>query len=315
MKFLIIQPSWDHSEVLASLLYYIKKSNNTVKIIYDWSKPQGNYLDYYCNLIGFTDDVKINYKSPKHHIKEFSKANKIIFVDEIHLKKFLQKQVFFDMIHKIYTFNHLTQKINWNVKSFSLGKLPFDRCINKDKFLINSYFCPKRINKKLNNIKKYIIVGNPEYRHIDYLNKLGKINGIEIVFVVRNDCNITNKNITILKNLSTINLLQHLYESDFVVTLFKNDTVYHNDRISGIIPFAISFCKPIITDEKYYLVSGMDLNDVILYKNTYINFKKVILNTKNINNEDYQNMVDNIIKYRNTNIMSQYLNFNNIFNN
>ena len=64
MKFLIVQPCWDHTEILGALLYYIKENNHELKILYDWSHPEGNYLDYYCELFGFGDDVKYNYKSP-----------------------------------------------------------------------------------------------------------------------------------------------------------------------------------------------------------------------------------------------------------
>ena len=316
MRFVIIQPSWDHSEILSSLLYFIKKSGNQVKIIYDWSHPEGNYLDYFCDLIGFDDSVKINYKSPKHHIRDFIKAHKIIFVDEIHLKKFLNKQVFRNMLPKMYTFNHLTKKIEYDIKVLSLGKIPFNRCLNSNKYLVNNLYNPNIENnyKIENRNKKYLIVGNPKYRELSYLERLDDNLDIEINFVVRRPLEINKPFLKIHQDLSTEKLIELIEETDFIITLFKNDSVYHKDRISGIVPFAISFGKPLIMDNEYQQLTGCLGDNNLVYKNSFTDFRRKLKYSMEMKNNEYSKMVKNMIDNRNIKIVEQYLNFNLIFN-
>lgn len=319
MRFLIIQPSWDHSEILCSLLYFIKKGNHKVKIIYDWTHPEGNYLDYFCSLNGFGDDVKINYKSPKHHIKDFQNSHKIIFVDEIHLKKFFNKNIFNKFKNKIYTFNHLTKDVPYDIKVICLGIIPYNRCINANKFLIGPIFDPgnDKIKKNMNNKKKYLIVGNPNYRKLIFLEKLPSeiIDNIEINFVVRKPLDKKlHKNINILTNVSTDKLIELIIQTDYVITLFKNDSVYHKDRISGIVPLAFSFGKPLIMDRKYSGFNKLYRFNKITYKNSFTYFKNVLLESMNLSNFDYINCVEDTIQYRDIQITEQYLNFNLVFN-
>jgi hypothetical protein len=320
MRFLIVQPCWDHSEILASLLYFIKQSNHQVKIIYDWSHPEGNYLDYYIELFGFEENVKINYRSPKYHIQDVVKANKVIFVDEIHLKKFLSKGVYLEMIHKYYTINHLTKMIPYEIKVLSLGIVPFNRCINQNKTLINSFYNPKdeNIKKNLNSGKiKYLIVGTPKFRRINFLEKLSEevdnLN-IEINYVVRQELDVKfKKYVNILTNVSTNNLIELIKDCDYIITLFNKNSVYHQDRISGIIPFAISFGKPVIMDIEFSELIKIPTDKRLIYNNSFLNFKKKIIESQNIDENDYTKMVEEIIKYRDIKITEQYLNFHLLF--
>lgn len=314
MRFLIVQPCWDHSEILASLLYFIKKNGHQVKIIYDWSHPEGNYLDYYCNLFGFDDNVKYNYKSPKFHIKAFTNAHKIIFVDEIHLRKFMSKTVYKNLINKCYTFNHISKNIPYNIKIFSLGTIPFNYCINTSKYLVNSFYNPKiEIKTKLENKKKYLIVGNPKYREVSFLEKLEDNLDIEINFVVRKPLEITKPFIKVHLDLSTDKLLELIKETDFIITLFKKDCVYYKDRISGIVPFAISFGKPLIMDKKYQQLTEYKSDDELIYDNNFTNFEMIIKNSIKMKSDKYKNIVEKIIDYRDKQIMEQYLNWHLIF--
>ena len=315
MRFVLIQPSWDHSEILSSILYFIKKGNHKVKIIYDWSHPEGNYLDYFCDLIGFGDNVKINYKSPKHHIRDFTNAHKIIFVDEIHLKKFLSKNIFINMLPKMYTFNHVTKNIPWDINVLSLGNIPFNRCLNTNKFLVNNLYNPN-INTeiKLNDKKKYLIVGNPKHRELSFLERLDDKLDIEINFVVRSPLEINKPFLKIHTNLSTEKLIKLIEEVDFVITLCKKDSVYHKDRISGIVPFAISFGKPLIMDKQYQKLTGCICNEKLVYDNKFTDFRRKINYSCNMKNIEYKNNVKKIIKYRDIKITEQYLNFNLLFN-
>lgn len=314
MRFLIIQPSWDHSEILSSLLYYIKKSNNTLKIIYDWSHPEGNYLDYYCQLFGFDDNVKINYKSPKYHVNNFVNAHKIIFVDEIHLKKFMSKNIYKKLAHKIYTFNHLTKQHDYNICNIFLGKVPFKRCIMKNKVLFNNYYNPSHNIKYIpNKRKKYLIVGNPSQRRVSFLKRL-KYTDIDIYFVIRRDIDYDNNNVHFIKDLPTNELINLIQQVDFIITLFRKDSVYHYDRISGIVPFAISFGKPLITDIDYIKIANFSDLPCVRYRNVFTNFNRIINNTRNLKNNEYKKLVNDIIKYRDIKITEQYLNFSLLFN-
>jgi len=316
MRFVIIQPSWDHSEILSSLLFFIKKANYQVKIIYDWSHPEGNYLDYLCELLGFGDNIKINYKSPKHHIRDLETAHKIIFVDEIHLKKFFSKGVFIKMINKCYTFNHLTKKILYDIKVLSLGVIPYTRCINEKKYLVNSYYNPKNSIKILNNkIIKFLIVGNPKERNLKWLEHLPQRDNYLIYFIHRKDIEINHPNVIVKKNLATNELINLIDKIDYIITLFKENSCYYKDRISGILPYAISFGKPIIMDTKFNEINKFYfIENKLVYENNLINFLKIFEQILELDNNKYQNYCEKILKYRDSKISEQYLNFHLIFN-
>ena len=322
MRFLIIQPSWDHTEVLGSLLYYIKYNNYNLDIIFNWSVPHNNFIDYYSDLFDLKYN-KITYSSPKHHQKIFIAADVVIFVDEIHLKKFMSKNIYRLMLEKCYTFNHITSVIQWKIKTFSLGYVPYNYSKNVDKILINSYFnSGKNIDLmkdlKKSNKKKYLIVGNPSHRVIKYLEKLDEFNlNMDIYFVIRKDLDldmeIDNKNVTILKNLDTKKLFDLIDTVDFIITLFKCNSVYHKDRISGIIPLAISFCKPIIMDQNYKEINNFTFKN-ISYENNFDDFKKKIENTISMSDSQYCTIISDMLSYRNKNIKIQLDNFKTIFN-
>lgn len=316
MKFLIIQPCWDHSEVLAGLLYYIKKNNHQLKIIYDWSHPEGNYLDYYCELMGFGDDIKFNYKSPKFHVKEFQRSDKIIFVDEIHLRKFMNKTVYKEMEKKILTFNHITKKIPYKeIKVLTLGNVPFKFCSHDSKYLTNCFYNPGKItiNKKLFDKKKFLVVGKPSERQLDYLEKLININNWEIILVVRGEYNNTHKNVTIMRDLSTKDLIELFKKVHFVLTLFKKNSIYHRDRISGITTFAISFGIPMIMDNDFAVKSGLKYFRDLTYKNNYEDFLNKFNNALKLDYNEYMKLHSEILEFRNHKITEQYLNFDLIF--
>lgn len=319
MKLLLIQPSWDHSEIVGSIFNYCKKSENELTIIYNWGKPEGNYMDYYINLFNL-EVRKINYRSPKYHIKEFKKADFVIFIDEVHLKKFLSKRVYQEMINKYFTFNHVSKTIPYNIKVLTLGLVPYQRCVNEKKFLINSYFNPKDENLKIklnSGKKKYLIVGTPKYRRIPFLEKLSNevdnLN-IEINYVLRENLEIKfNRYVNILTNVSTENLIELIKESDYIITLFEKNSVYHNNRISGIIPFAISFGKPIIMDREFSEKTKIFDDKRLVYYNSYLNFKKKIIESVNLTDLEYEKMVNETMKYRDLKITEQYLNFHLLF--
>lgn len=314
MRFVVIQPSWDHTEVLGSFFYFIKQSNNQANIIYNWDRPEGNYINYFCNLFDIHDKVNfINYKSPKKHISDLKKAHKIIFIDEVHLQKFMSKNIFRSFSHKIFVFNHLTKRIPYEITSLSLGPVPYNRCINEKKSLINNYFNPNvNIKKNMNKIKKFLIVGNSNFRNIQLLDTITDFD-IQIYFVDRTDIIINNSKVKILKSISTEDLVKILENIDFIITLFNKNSVYHKNRISGIIPYAISFGKPIIMDEEFYNLTNTITNEKFIYKNNLISFKNTIKNVLEITDNFYEKIVNKIIKYRDTKIMEQYLNFHLIF--
>jgi hypothetical protein len=315
MRFLIIQPSWDHSEILASLLYFIKQANLQVKIIYDWSHPEGNYLDYYCELFGFEDKVKINFKTPKHHIEDVVNAHKVIFVDEVHLRKFLSKNVFLQMMNKFYTFNHVSKKLLYDIKTLHLGLVPYNFCQNTKKTLVNSFYNPNNQFKNLDNkLIKFLIVGNPNERNIEWLNYLPKRDNYIIYFVHRKVSEINHPNIIVKENLPTNDLIKLINETDYLITLFKEKSCYHRDRISGIVPFGISFGKPILMDQEYNELNQFTFIDKeLIYQNNLTNFIKIFENILEIKAEKYKNFSENIIKYRDVKITEQYLNFHLLF--
>lgn len=321
MKFLIVQPCWDHTEILGALLYYIKEKNHELKILYDWSHPEGNYLDYYCELFGFGDDVKFNYKSPKFHVKDFQKADRIIFVDEIHLRKFMSKGVYREMEKKLSTFNHITKRVMYNeMKILTLGVVPFRRCRNETKYLTNSYYNPGNVEKIVEDInednfkiKKFLVIGNPSQRRIDFLENLVKYNNWEIYVIVRGDYNKTHKNVILLKDLGTKDLIELLKKVHYVITLFNKNSYYHNDRISGIVPFAISFGIPLLTDDDYVKKSEIKHFREFVYINEFSDFKSKFENCLKITFSDYKKKREEILEYRNHCIIEQYLNYGLIF--
>ena len=116
------------------------------------------------------------------------------------------------------------------------------------------------------------------------------------------------------QDLSTEKLIELIEETDFIITLFKNDSVYHKDRISGIVPFAISFGKPLIMDNEYQQLTGCLGDNNLVYKNSFTDFRRKLKYSMEMKNNEYSKMVKNMIDNRNIKIVEQYLNFNLIFN-
>lgn len=309
-RLLIIQPCWDHSEVLGGVLHYCKNQNIMVKIIYNWDREEGNYIDYYLELYKMDDLVrKINYKSPKHHLKELRWANKILFVDSIHLVKFLSKNEIKKCMNKIITINHIEKRVKYDIKVILLGIKPYERCINERKYLISSYYNPKVGLSVLNERKRYLIVGNPEERNIEWLESLE--GDYELDYVHRNELEIVNKRVRVHKKIDTKSLIGLIKGCDFIITLFKSDSVYMRDRICGIIAFSVSFGKPLIMDKDYSNI--VDIESDLVYENNIEDFKSVFNRSLEYENNAYLKLSKRIMEYRNIKIQEQYLNLNLVF--
>ena len=302
MNITIFHPCWDHVEILGGLLYYLKNRNINLTLIYDYSHDEGNYLEYYLSIYSFENIKSIQYTNIKSITKYFIKSDYFIVVDEIYLDKIMKKDIFLNNKLKIISFNHRTKKTYRDIPKICLGIIPYNNIYADTKYLIPNYFIDYNFKHKNitrnDNIKKYLIIGQLDNKNINYLNNLK--NDYIVYIITRKEYDIKNNNkIKFIKNISTNKLINLLSTIDFVLTLFKDNSNYHKNRISGIIPFCISYGIPFITDYKYYHKNTFNfIDNNLIYHNNKDDFILSFNYSYNINNKEWLIMHKNILKYR-----------------
>lgn len=123
---------------------------------------------------------------------------------------------------------------------------------------------PRTISKNDTSLKIGIVCENDIFmyaQHLEALLTLKKIQGINFVVIARSGINIEhfsyqypyleyklcNTDREFIETLDT-----EVPSFDYVVTLFHRSSVYHAERLSMILPLAIAYNVPLITDKRIY---------------------------------------------------------------
>jgi hypothetical protein len=266
-----IASEFGHMECLGFLLETLQ--NNEVTVYYADYTDRYNWVDYFKTLYTFTSVKNINI--------------------DIHQ---------YDKIIKVTCSDNCLQ----NVKTISLLHLYEKKSINNisDKFIsltpyINGaniyYLFPifKPVNTINLNSNIILFVGYYENRHFDEdtITFIQNNPEYQFIFVVWASDNYYSRvsnfhNVRILKSIGTSELIDYINKSKFMMS-----KKYINfDRFSGQISLAMSFEKPMFVDNKTAKSYNLPC---FKFNSNYIEIGKI----KNISNETYIDMVNEIKKF------------------
>jgi len=333
---MIIQPNWDHSEILGGLFQYLNNINiNKIFIFYDFSHEDGNYINYFLNLnsklkqksIFLNKNQNKNLKSRKYDYLDnyFLLSDYIFLLDENYIEHIYNNRLFNKYLYKIILFQHykkINNRVFVNLTRIFLGNVPYNRFKKKSKYkyLIPNYFIDKKFQLIKTKIKTYIIIGNIESKNIELLNNIINTNLDFKIYIINRKkyilpIELQKSNKIIYKNnLSTNELINLLKSCNYIITLFKNNSVYVKNRICGIISFAISYGIPIITDHDYINKTIINCIDKKLIYNNENDFYETFLYSYNQSYDEWINEHKNIINYRNKIIENNNTQYDILFN-
>ena len=100
-------------------------------------------------------------------------------------------------------------------------------------------------------------------------------------------------------------MMKILSESDYVMTLTKENSSYHTRQLTGIIPLAVSLGIPIIMDKDLAKIYGFSSKNSIIYSFNGINTVKDIVLSLIYIYENYNNIRKELIKLRNSTILKE----------
>lgn len=307
---LILEREKIHAEIFLGLLQFLQKYNIDFEISIA-NQGQRNILDY----------IELFNIKPIKKNNDNKKIFDLIILGTPsvlnHRHKFKVKEYKNHLV-----FNHRGTKTKF--PSIFLGKIPYNKFIYKknfwrEKHLIPNYFIPKNIADFKNNY--FLQIGTILDKNWEFLEDL-KNSDYTIDIINRNFeyPNFFNKNILVnKKEVNWEELLSKLLKTKFILNLFKDDSIYHNKGISGIIPYAISLGIPFLCDEKYYISTGFDFLDKnLVYKNTKDDFKRAFKYSCKMSYQDWKEQQQKIIDFRDKviknnekkwkNLLSRFLN-------
>lgn len=94
-------------------------------------------------------------------------------------------------------------------------------------------------------------------------------------------------------------MMKLLEKSDYVMTLTRKNSSYHNKQLTGIIPLAISMGVPLIIDKDLSKIYGMTSRNAIVYPFKGVNtIKKTVLSLVNVSPAKYHSIQRGVLSYR-----------------
>ena len=118
------------------------------------------------------------------------------------------------------------------------------------------------------------------------------------------------KKLKIFIGIKTLELEKNLKNTRFMISFISQDSVYHTDRLSGIIPFAYNFNIPLIIDKV--------TNNIYNFKSTLVYEHKVseiFSDINNLNQEQYSIIVRKMIEEKKEIIKKNNIVLDSIFTN
>ena len=98
----------------------------------------------------------------------------------------------------------------------------------------------------------------------------------------------------IFLNTNSEKMDEYLRQSKFILPLVSKNSWYHKDRLSGNIPLAFNYNVPLIIDNKLKEIYQID--SCLSYENK---LSEVIETAVNITNNEYRDLVNKFVEYKN----------------
>lgn len=283
-----------HSETLLSIIEYSIKRNINLNIYLN--NIENTWISFYENLYKLNINPIINLK---YDIDNFD----FIILNTSHIidgnkdyfnfiKNYKEKTIF---IH------HYDKPFFKNIKN-NLIVTPLLKKFLKKYYNKNSinYFLPIFNTIDLNQKKKYLFcfVGNMRSRNIDLFFKIldlsleydFKILYIGNFFGIENFDFSKYKNFESFKNLNSIDFVNKLSSSKYLLPIIDLNKYYFKKRLTGIIPLSINFCIPLIINSKVAKIYNFDKNNSVIYEDNFEN----IINNILIEKINYQEIKNNL---------------------
>lgn len=296
MKIAIIQLADMHSEILGCFLQLILETVNPKKLkilffIPNYQDVRSFFYYYLSKLDPFDFEIKHQKDIYDHTI------DKYLWLTAREMKHFTSKYI----EDRSIVVAHYPPDIYPNIKTIVLTPL----LSNETHLQVNSdihYILPTMIEEDYRNITKekgkvvisLIGVSNYNYsqKEIWWLNYFQNMGCTTVnIFTMPGPSFETFGRFNYYVNLETKQMISKINESHLIITLFKDDSWYHQDRMSGSIPLSYNCVVPLLTDSRTKETYNIQNCFVANNRDDFIN---EILKVRDMNYEEYKNVCDKL---------------------
>lgn len=314
-KIAIIQEQEKHTEVFGGLIemcgfnqidiYYYKYTADFVKYyknifknimptlnlhFYDLEK-RDIPLDY--DLYIYNTGVEYEGETPQnktlllsHHVDEITELRRLKTLDVISITPIFEKYKINSFLN-VFHAPVLNTKYNTKINLLIVGLTnPENKDVAGVKKLLS--------NIQKNNLQDYFMVNIINYWEIKSFDK----------YISENFCKL-HINIDANKTMSLLS------KSDFVLTIIKNKSSYHNKQLTGILPLSLSLGIPLVIDDKLANIYGLSSKEAVIYKNNSVNTLTDVVFT--LSKEESANRKQSIIEFRNKLIKNNLIKFRKLY--
>ena len=308
-----------HTEILATFIepfiYDIK--NNKIEFTVYNSMDKSQWVDYYKKIYNF------NLKQNEDILNDIDSLDKIIIGTSINTNKFLDQldDSTKDKIkNKIFYICHLKEDLSkndltktivlspLNLNNFNAYILPinnsYDLTFNKKKLIIGLIGRFKDDNRDLNDLID-LIKKNSNYNFCIYIFSRHE------KFIPKQLFDIQKEHPSCLKiflKKNTEYMIKFFKEIKFICPLSNKDSIYYQDRLTGLIPISYNFNIPCIIEKELGRI--YNIQNCIKYDKS---LSEVFSQIYDISNEEYNSLVNNLklekesIIKKNNNILKEFL--------
>lgn len=174
-------------------------------------------------------------------------------------------------------------------------------------FVIPAFFAPHVPAKERSHcivMLGTIHAGNQNVKVIfDFLQAASSLGYHSKIFTRRFDSNVpVPTSVQIIIDAKAEIVFEAVQHSRFVLIFPLNTSLHVTDRLTGVLPLAISTSTPIITTSQFAEIYGLDHVHGVLNGDTKEIFDVLQRSTE----EDYRAMIDSMFSYRNAVLMNNY---------
>ena len=288
-----------HTEILGTFAEYFHKKNIKITVFNDGDKS--DFISFYRKYYGYTVKPTSAIIDTDEH-----KKYKYIIIGTRDESLKLDK-IYEEISDKCVLIYHLLSNIK-NDHRNNIVLTPLNITSKSRVCLLPIYGVYTNINKnKCKNI--YALIGrfkdgNRDTDELVNIIENNRNDNYEINIYIRHKKFVPHclmeltkkypKNLKILIGLKTEELEKKLRHTKFMISLISHNSVYHEDRLSGIIPLSFNFNIPLIIDKT--------TNNIYDFKSTIVYEQKVseiFVKTNNLDQEEYQQIIEKMIDEKN----------------
>lgn len=302
MNIAIIQLANYHTEVMGTILQVLNDIYNNSHFHLFVPSNTTSYLSYYIHNI-----PNIQYTVHPNNMTAVCNQSHIDLYVWLTSRECVGKLRSNDERNKTIAIAHVPKEVLPSVTNLVLSHLSY-RKVPKISTILPIFVPPKTI---INNITErpiiITLIGASDYSYkakdFDTLRRIhdNLPHNIRIQIITRSGHNIINlmklcPKYIVKLNCDTKLFMESVLNSHFLLTLFKPNSWYHQDRMSGSFPLSFSYGLPLITDRATKDSYGLS-DDHIIYDND-ITLLDAINTISHMTNDEYQVCHQNILKDR-----------------